>query len=61
MVDIKQSAHDAWVSFHHAAETLKQNILVAAGETKETASAATKASIEKIDAALQTIKDHLPK
>jgi hypothetical protein len=61
MVDIKQSALDAWATFQHAAETLKQNILITAGETKETASAATKAAIDKIDDALQVIKDRLPK
>lgn len=60
-MDIKQSAHDAWVTFQHAAESLKQNILTAAGETKDTASAATKVAMDKIDDALQTIKDHLPK
>ncbi len=61
MVDIKQSALDAWVSFQHAAETMKQNIIIAAGETKDTASAATKAAIEKIDETVKAIKDHLPK
>lgn len=61
MVDIKQSVQDAWTSFQHAAETMKQNILVAAGETRDTASAATKTAIEKIDAAVKSIKDHLPK
>ncbi len=61
MVDLKQSALDAWVSFQHAAETMKQNILTVAGETKETASSATKAALEKVDAAVQAIRDHLPK
>lgn len=59
--DIKKTVVDSWTSFQHAAETLKQNILTAAGETRDTASAATKAVIDKVDNAVQAIKDHLPK
>lgn len=51
----------AWTEFQSAAENMKQNILRAAGETKQTASAASKAAMEKIDAAIKAIKDHLPK
>jgi len=61
MADLKQSALDAWVSFQHAAETMKQNLLVVAGETRDTASAATKTAIEKIDETVKAIKDHLHK
>lgn len=57
MVNIKS----AWMEFQSAAENMKQNILTAAGETRDTASAASKAALDKIDAAVKAIKDHLPK
>jgi hypothetical protein len=59
--DIKKTAMDTWLAFQKTADAMKQKLLDAAGETKDTASSATRAVLNRIDTAVQWSKDHLPK
>lgn len=59
--ELKQSALAAWANFQKAADDMKQKVLDAAGQTKDTTTAATRQVLDSIDTALQWTKDHLPK